>query len=169
MSVRSPFASFVTKTVPVPGHAPHTVTLRKLGWKAKSKARQARALTRMQAAKNLGEMLEVLAKAEEIDTKRKAEAAAAAMGQPAVAAELGAEPTAPPSTPDSEKTLARAKRREQYDEHEVLVGGVVSWTFEEMKPSAAALDDLDDDLKTFFVDEILELGEAEGPDAQKND
>lgn len=170
----SPFASFVTKTIPFPRQVLHAVTLRKLGWKAKQEARDARQRTRIQAAKNVGEVLELIAKAEEIEEERKRKAALAA------AAIDGATPTMPPAidaappatpeqTPEEATALKKLQRRDQYDEHTVLCKGVVSWTFGDVKVTPDSLADLDEQDKTDLVDAILDLGEPETAEAQKND
>jgi hypothetical protein len=129
------FASYVTRTVPLPFDEPHTVTIQKLSGKALQAARQAQVTASMAFVKAMG---------------------GAAFGREL--ADVGAEAVA------AEVDRRQADPARQYDRPTVLAKGVKAWTYSEAV-TPAALDDLDDQAADFLFHAILELtlpnGDAE--------
>ncbi|MGE3276720.1 MAG: hypothetical protein AB7O67_16535 [Vicinamibacterales bacterium] len=151
----SPFCSFHSKDLPVPGLEPHTVTIRKLGWRALEKAQRAKLSDVASIAREVGDFMNQAADAA---AKKKA-----AEGKDADALE-------PEKTPEQR----RAERRARYDELALLYAAVTGWTFkhpqtgEPVAVGTSTLEDLPAGLKTWLVDEILEYAEPEAEADRKN-
>jgi hypothetical protein len=135
------FASYVTRTVPLPFDVPHTVTIQKLSGRhvalARDKAREARTVASVQLVKTMGGAAAV--------------ADVAGLDQSsAVAAELDRRRTDP---------------AQLYDRPTVLAKGVTGWTYDEpLTPDRLA--DLDEQASEFLFHAILDLTLPNG-DAEK--
>jgi len=135
------FASYVTRTVPLPFDEPHTVTIQKLSGRdvarAKDKAREVRSVSSLQLVQAMGGAA-VVADVAGLDQSS------------AVAAEL---------------ERRRADPAQVYDRPTVLEKGVTAWTYTEpLTPDRLA--DLDEQAADFLFHAILDLTLPNG-DAEK--
>jgi len=123
------FASYVTRTIPVPFDPPHEVTIQKLTARQLAAARQAAVVTSMDFVKQ--------------------------MGGPAFGREL-ASATADAPTTAAAVAAVQADPLRQYDRFAVIAKGVTGWTYDRpLTPDV--LDDLDDQTVDFLAREILTL------------
>ena len=132
------FASYVTRTVPLPFDEPHTVTIQKLSGKALQAARQAQVAASMDFVKTMG---------------------GAAFGREL--ADVGAS-----AAVAAEVERRQADPARQYDRPTVLAKGVKAWTYPD-PPTPDRLDDLDEQAADFVFRAILDLTLPNG-DAKKN-
>lgn len=132
------FASYVTRTVPIPWDEGQTVTIQKLTGRALAAARQVHVTASMEWIRTMG--------GAEFQRELAAAAAGGADGADDVVRAAVAQ--------------EQAKRRDdplrQYDRSTVLEKGVKAWTYPEAL-TPAALADLTDEAADFLAREILTL------------
>lgn len=145
----SVFTSLVTKTVPVPGDAPNSVTIRKL------------------APKHLKEARDIVAEARAVEW-RKTMREMMDIGGPAVISELqnelrkamGLDATAEAATDAPAKDATAADPMADYDAVTLLRHGVIGWTYDRAH-SLDAYEDLDEGVRDALAAEILRLTKPE--------
>ena len=141
------FASYVTRTVTIPGEDPETVTIQKLTGKALAAARQVQITASMDWIRTMG--------------------GAAFQRELAAAVADGADAAdgAVQKAVEKEREARQADPLRQYDRSTVLEKGVKAWTYQEpLTPDTLA--DLTDDAADFLAREILTLTLPNG-NAQK--